>query len=285
MVSTERCSIAWSAALELGRELVLQPLGRELDRRQRVLDLVGQAPRHLAPGLDALRRDQLGDVVEDHQPRALRHRRAAHQQRDRRPLAPRQAAGLQLERVLPVVALAGLGAGGVHLEALPDRLAERADARHLVEPAAAVGRERQPQDPGRAGIDGVDRAARGRTRSRRRSGCRGWSAGWRARPRPGPRSAAPARAPRRAASSSSANERVRPPSSSREANTAFELKSPCATWSTPSASSSSGWASWLLRAIASSSAPNTASTSASVRVPMYILRRPLRASARCWYSR
>ena len=73
----------------------------------------------------------------------------------------------------------------------------------------------------------------------------------------------------------SANERVRPPSSSRDANTAFELKSPRATWRTPSASSSSGCASWLLSAIASSSAPNTASTSASVSVPMYILRRPV----------
>ena len=83
----------------------------------------------------------------------------------------------------------------------------------------------------------------------------------------------------------SANERVRPPSSSREAKTAFELKSPCATWSTPWASSSSGCASWLLRAMASRSAPNTASTRVSVSVPMYILRRPLRASDRCWYSR
>ena len=37
-------------ALELGLELVLQALGRQLDRRQRVLDLVREPARHLAPG-------------------------------------------------------------------------------------------------------------------------------------------------------------------------------------------------------------------------------------------
>jgi hypothetical protein len=35
---------------------------------------------------------------------------------------------------------------------------------------------------------------------------------------------------------------------------------------------------------ASSTAPNTARISASVSVPMYMRRRPSRASARCWYS-
>ncbi len=60
----------------------------------------------------------------------------------------------------------------------------------------------------------------------------------------------------------SANERVSPPSSSREANTGFALRSPWATWRTPSASSSKGRASWLPSSAASSTAPNTASTSA-----------------------
>ena len=41
-----------------------QPLGRELDRRQRVLDLVRDAARDVGPGRGALRRHQLGDVVE-----------------------------------------------------------------------------------------------------------------------------------------------------------------------------------------------------------------------------
>ena len=41
-----------------------QALGRELDRRQRVLDLVGDAPRHVGPGRRALRGDEIGDVVE-----------------------------------------------------------------------------------------------------------------------------------------------------------------------------------------------------------------------------
>ena len=37
--------------------------------------------------------------------------------------------------------------------------------------------------------------------------------------------------------------------------------------------------------IASSTAPNTARNRLSVSVPMYMRRRPSRASARCWYSR
>jgi hypothetical protein len=43
----------------------------------------------------------------------------------------------------------------------------------------------------------------------------------------------------------SAKLRVRPPSSSREANTGLAVRSPAATWRTPSASSSSGRTSWL----------------------------------------
>ena len=42
-----------------------QALGRELDRRERVLDLVGDALRHLAPGGEALGLEELGQVVED----------------------------------------------------------------------------------------------------------------------------------------------------------------------------------------------------------------------------
>src|SRR6266581_2859264 len=47
-------------------EFRLQPLRRELDRRERVLDLVSEPARDLAPGRRALRRDQLRDVVEYH---------------------------------------------------------------------------------------------------------------------------------------------------------------------------------------------------------------------------
>ena len=42
----------------------LQPLGRKLDRRQRVLDLVCDAARDIGPGGGALRGDEIGDVVE-----------------------------------------------------------------------------------------------------------------------------------------------------------------------------------------------------------------------------
>ena len=75
--------------LGLGRgqlvlQLVLQALGGELDRGERVLDLVREAARDLAPGGVALRLDQVGDVVEHHDVAvvaALRQPRAAQQQR------------------------------------------------------------------------------------------------------------------------------------------------------------------------------------------------------------
>ena len=40
-----------------------QPLGRKLDRGERVLDLVGDAARDVGPGGGALGRYQIGDVV------------------------------------------------------------------------------------------------------------------------------------------------------------------------------------------------------------------------------
>ena len=46
-------------------EVAPQALGGELDRRQRILDLVRETPRHLAPGGDLLRPDERRHVVED----------------------------------------------------------------------------------------------------------------------------------------------------------------------------------------------------------------------------
>ena len=43
-----------------------QPFGRQLNRRQRVLDLVRDAAGDVGPGRGALRGDQFGDVVERH---------------------------------------------------------------------------------------------------------------------------------------------------------------------------------------------------------------------------
>ena len=57
------------AARRRGAELAAHPLGAQLNRRQRVLDLVGQPPRHVAPGGDPLRPDERRHVVE-HQHRA-----------------------------------------------------------------------------------------------------------------------------------------------------------------------------------------------------------------------
>ena len=55
----------------------LQPLGGELDRRQRILDLMGDAPGDIGPGRLALGAQQLGHVVEgDDEAVALAPRRA-----------------------------------------------------------------------------------------------------------------------------------------------------------------------------------------------------------------
>ena len=54
--------------LGVGRDFLavaaLQPLGGELDRGQRVLDLVGDPPRDVGPGGAALVAQLVGDVVE-----------------------------------------------------------------------------------------------------------------------------------------------------------------------------------------------------------------------------
>ena len=177
-----------------------------------------------------------------------------------------------------MVALAGLGARRrAARSAASTACANALEARHLVEAAAAVGRQRQAQDARRARVDGVDAAARGRTRSRRRSGCRGWSAGWRARASTcATLRLRPARARRRAAAVMSANERVRPPSSSRDANTGFgaEVAARHLRARPRPAAAAAARAGCRARSPAAR-APNTARISASVSVPMYIWRRPV----------
>ena len=64
MVSTWRMMVAIEAAndvapvLDLGRVFALEPLGRQADRGQRVLDLVRDPPRHLGPGRLTLGRQE-----------------------------------------------------------------------------------------------------------------------------------------------------------------------------------------------------------------------------------
>ena len=272
----------------LAGQLHLQPLGRQLDRRQRVLDLVRQPARHLAPGLRALGRDDLGDVVEHQQPRRSPRQLGARAPRAITVIAAAGApgcAGVQLEGLLPVVEAVLLALDGEVVELLLHGLRRIPPA---PAPPTAAGLRTRPA--ARAGCAwrrgwstgcGPARPAR----SRRPSGCPGWSAGWRARRSPAPMLCSTA--PRASASCCvmSANERVRPPSSSLPCSTGLGDRSPAATSRTPAASSSSGRASWLPSSTASSTAPNTARNRLSVSVPMYMRRRPSRASARSWYSR
>src|SRR6266853_622290 len=83
--SPPNCGVV-ERARRLGREFVaefrLESLRRELDRRERILDLVSEPARDLAPGGGALCRDQLRDVIEYHDiptPTGLGQRRTAYE--------------------------------------------------------------------------------------------------------------------------------------------------------------------------------------------------------------
>ena len=64
IVVTDLVKLSWSVCADLAQIFPPQPLRREPDGRQRVLDLVGDAARHLGPGRLALGAHQLGHVVE-----------------------------------------------------------------------------------------------------------------------------------------------------------------------------------------------------------------------------
>ena len=65
IVSAHWVNVSGSEVISRG-EPPLQPFRGELDRRQRILDLVRDAARDIGPGGLALRRLQFGDVVEGH---------------------------------------------------------------------------------------------------------------------------------------------------------------------------------------------------------------------------
>ena len=54
----------FAVGADLAAVFALEPFGGKLDGGQRVLDLVGDAPRDVGPGGGALGRNKVGDVVE-----------------------------------------------------------------------------------------------------------------------------------------------------------------------------------------------------------------------------
>ena len=67
IVCVARSSICASSPVICAQVAAPHALGGQLDRRQRILDLVREAARHFAPGRIALRLQQRADVVEhDH---------------------------------------------------------------------------------------------------------------------------------------------------------------------------------------------------------------------------
>ena len=133
-------------------ELLARPLDREADRRQRVLDLVRDPPRRLAPGGDPLRPHELGQVVDDDEPPEVGEARVP-QRHDRDEEGADLAAGGEDDPPL---------AGGVRGgPGRVDRLAQRAQrgvAEELVQGAAdRVGR--QAEQFLRGAVAGRDRPA------------------------------------------------------------------------------------------------------------------------------
>ncbi len=63
IVSVSRSNVAGSLCTSL-RIAALKPLGGELDRRERILDLMRDTARHIGPGGAALVGKLIGDVVE-----------------------------------------------------------------------------------------------------------------------------------------------------------------------------------------------------------------------------
>ncbi len=73
MVSVSRAKVSGSDGTSLA-VAALQPLGGELDRGQRVLDLMGDTPGDIGPGRAALVAQLIGDVVEgQHEAVAIAH--------------------------------------------------------------------------------------------------------------------------------------------------------------------------------------------------------------------
>ena len=131
----------------------LQPLGGELDRGQRVLDLVGDAAGDVGPGGAALVEQLLGDVVEGEDVAAL-DPHPLHRQR------ARLAAGGELDDVLALVAvemgvelgreLGELAADRLVLVGLEQGLGRAVDQPHV---ALLVDRDDAGGDPGQHRLD------------------------------------------------------------------------------------------------------------------------------------
>ena len=129
-----------------------QPLGAQLDRRQRILDLVREPARHLAPGGDLLRADERRDVVE-HQHDAFRRPALADERRRH---------GRQMN--LLAVASHGnllrgrLGHGAARTREQRRQRPEIGPVEHG-ERGLADNRARQAEQPRRRAVDRRDRAA------------------------------------------------------------------------------------------------------------------------------
>ena len=139
-----------------------QALGRELDGGEGVLDLVGEAPGHLAPGGVALGLDDGGDVVEDHHvvatepceggPGACQGGADARQ---RRAAAHQHLAARRPEQGHLLAPLRGL-AVQVALEGVDDRLQVGVGLGDGAQGAAGLGLQVEVEDLAGRGVGGAE---------------------------------------------------------------------------------------------------------------------------------
>jgi hypothetical protein len=143
MVWVERSRSSGLPGFEPAHQLAPHALGRKLDRRQGVSDLVCEAPRDLAPGRLALRLQELRDLVE-HEHEALRAGVAGQRRAGADELAPARIRA-QGELLAPL----RLACGEVLLQELVQLREQRLPGRHFRERVPLRAREVDAEDGAR----------------------------------------------------------------------------------------------------------------------------------------
>ncbi|MDT4844332.1 hypothetical protein FQZ97_782880 [compost metagenome] len=138
--------------LELALQLHGQALCRQLDRRERVLDLVRQAPGHLPPGPGTLGGHHFRHIVEHQQALVVGQQRAACDQGDALVVAG-IAVGAEFERLLPVAAFVRGVVGQEAVELLQHLRRKILQTDHGRQRLTQVQPQRSAQNAGRSGID------------------------------------------------------------------------------------------------------------------------------------
>ncbi len=144
---------------QLAGKLHFKALGRQLNGRERVLDFMGQAPRHLTPGLGSLGGNNFRNIVKNQQPCRIRKLGTPHHQAGC--MVRRSTGGtVQLKRLLPVVQAVVVAIAQEIVKLFLYRSGKCGQARHRRQRFARIGRHGGPQNARGAGIERQDEALR-----------------------------------------------------------------------------------------------------------------------------